>query len=45
MPYYGIPVDQTSENVGMGFNKLILDIEATLDRIHNKRMGVFSLVR
>ncbi|MBN1996675.1 hypothetical protein JW935_03920 [candidate division KSB1 bacterium] len=24
MPYYGIPVDQTSENVGMGFNKDII---------------------
>jgi beta-glucosidase len=24
MPYYGIPVDVTSENVGMGFNKDIL---------------------
>jgi len=24
MPYYGIPVDVTSENVGMGFNKNIL---------------------
>ena len=24
MPYYGIPVDQTGENVGMGFNKEIL---------------------
>ncbi|MBN2104039.1 glycoside hydrolase family 3 C-terminal domain-containing protein [bacterium] len=24
MPYYGIPVDQTSENVGMGFNKEII---------------------
>lgn len=25
MPYYGIPVDQTSENVGMGFNKEIIN--------------------
>jgi beta-glucosidase len=24
MPYYGIPVDQTSENVGMGYNKDII---------------------
>lgn len=24
MPYYGIPVDQTSENVGFGFNKDII---------------------
>jgi beta-glucosidase len=24
MPYYGIPMDQTSENVGMGFNREIL---------------------
>ena len=24
MPYYGIPVDQTQENVAMGFNKYIL---------------------
>ena len=24
MPYYGIPVDQTSENVGMAFNKEII---------------------
>jgi beta-glucosidase len=24
MPYYGIPVDQTSENVGFGFNKEII---------------------
>jgi beta-glucosidase len=24
MPYYGIPVDQTSENVGMSFNKEII---------------------
>ncbi|WP_162628873.1 glycoside hydrolase family 3 protein [Marinobacter bohaiensis] len=24
MPYYGIPVDQTSENVGMGFNRDII---------------------
>ena len=25
MPYYGIPVDQTSENVGMSFNKEIIN--------------------
>lgn len=25
MPYYGIPVDQTSENVGMAFNKEIIN--------------------
>jgi beta-glucosidase len=24
MPYYGIPIDQTDENVAMGFNKVIL---------------------
>jgi beta-glucosidase len=24
MPYYGIPIDQTDENVAMGFNKMIL---------------------
>ena len=24
MPYYGVPVDQTDENVAMGFNKVIL---------------------
>ena len=24
MPYYGVPVDQTDENVAMGFNKMIL---------------------
>ena len=24
MPYYGIPVDQTSENVAMAYNKDIL---------------------
>lgn len=24
MPYYGIPIDQTTENVAMGFNKVIL---------------------
>ena len=24
MPYYGIPVDVTGENVGMGYNKDIL---------------------
>jgi beta-glucosidase len=26
MPYYGIPMDQTSENVGMAFNKDIIDM-------------------
>ena len=25
MPYYGVPVDQTSENVGMSFNKEIIN--------------------
>ena len=24
MPYYGIPIDQTDENVAMGFNKMVL---------------------
>jgi beta-glucosidase len=24
MPYYGVPVDQTDENVAMGFNKMII---------------------
>ena len=24
MPYYGVPIDQTDENVAMGFNKMIL---------------------
>jgi len=37
MPYYGIPTDQTSENVGMGFNK---DIVTKLLREKYKYDGI-----
>ncbi len=37
MPYYGVPTDQTSENVGMSFNK---DIITTLLRNQYKYEGV-----
>jgi beta-glucosidase len=37
MPYYGIPIDQTSENVGFAFNK---DIITGLLRNHYKFDGV-----